>query len=153
MVLFLCRSIRNEKCNVMNYDNVDTPLYKSVMAGLATGIIAACINLAYNFVYRGITQFAPSISVINVATIIFASTLICIVAGLLFYFIVEYLKKDTKIFRWIFIIITLIVIASALLIGGMSGKFEGLYFGVVVITSICSAFLIPWLFSHKNAFF
>ena len=50
----------------MNYDYVETPLYKSVMAGLAVGIVATCANLLYGFIYKDVTQFSPSFAVINV---------------------------------------------------------------------------------------
>lgn len=141
----------------MDYDYEQTALSKCILAGLATGIIIIPISLVYNFIYRHVTSFSLS-WVINVTWVIFSSFIICILAGLLFYFIVPYLKKSKMTYYLLFIIITIVVIFFGLhfqrsdsLI--LSEQFRGLYFGDVIITGIASAFLIPWLAQHKNAFF
>src|SRR4051812_21403413 len=92
----------------MDYDYPHTPLSKSVMAGLATGIMATVINLIYNFIFRGITKLSLSVSVINVSTIIFATMILCIIAGLIYYFIVSYFKQRIAIFSALFIALTVI---------------------------------------------
>ncbi len=142
----------------MNYDYSETPLSKSVLAGLATGIIATVLNLIYNFICRGITKLSLSFSVINVSTIIFATVLLCIIAGLVYYFIVLYLKKSIKIYVGLFVVITVIGILLGMTYHrstdlNISRQFEGLYLGMVIITGLCGAFFIPWLARHKNVFF
>ncbi len=141
----------------MNYDYEQTGLSKCIMAGLATGIIIIPINLLYNYIYRHITSFSLS-SIINVTFTIFASFIICILAGLLFYFIVPYLKKSKNLYSLLFIIITIVVIFLGLHIQRsdnpvVSKQFRGLYLGDVIITGIATAFFIPWIVRHKNAFF
>lgn len=142
----------------MNYDYSETPLSKSVLAGLATGIIATVLNLIYNFICRGITKLSLSFSVINVSTIIFATVLLCIIAGLVYYFIVLYLKKSIKIYEGLFIVITI----TAILLGmsyhrstdlNISRQFEVLYLGMIIITGLFGAYVVPWLARDKNAFF
>lgn len=141
----------------MDYDYEQTALSKCIMAGLATGITIIPINLLYNYIYRHITNFSIS-WVINVTSSIFASFIICIIAGFLFYFIVPYLKKSKNLYSLLFIIMTIVVIFLGLHIQRsdnpvVSRQFRGLYLGDVIITGIATAFFIPWLARHKNAFF
>lgn len=141
----------------MNYDYEQTAFSKCVLAGLATGITIIPINLVYNYIYRHITGFSLA-WIINITWIIFASFIICVLAGFLFYFIVPYLKKSKNLYSILFVIITIVAILLGLYIQRsdnpvISQQFRGLYMGNVVITGIASAFLIPWLAQHKNAFF
>jgi len=141
----------------MNYDYEQTAFSKCLMAGLATGIIIIPINLIYNFIYRHITSFSLSL-VINVTSIIFSSFILCMLAGLVFYFIVPYLKKSKNIYTLLFLVITAVVILLGLHFQRsdnpiVSNQFRGLYLGDVIISGLASAFLIPWLATHKNVFF
>ncbi len=141
----------------MDYDYEQTAFSKCLMAGLATGIIIIPINLLYNFIYRNITSFTLS-WVINITSTIFASFIICVIAGLIFYFIVPYLKKSKNLYSLLFIILTIVVIFLGLSFQRsndpvVSRQFRGLYLGDVIITGIATAFFIPWLARHKNAFF
>ena len=142
----------------MNYDYTETPLSKSILAGVATGIIATVINLIYNFIFRGITHLSLEITVINVSTVIFVTMILCLIAGFVYYGIVLYLRKSMGIFVALFLAIT--AIAVVLGIGfhistdaNISQQFDSLYIGMVLITGLLGAFLIPYLASHKNPFF
>ncbi len=141
----------------MNYDYEQTAFSKCIMAGLATGIIIIPINLIYNFIYRHITGFSLSL-VINITWVIFASFILCILASLVFYFIFSYLKKSRNIYILLFLVITVIVILLGLHFHRsdnpiISNQFRGLYLGDIIISGLASSFLIPWLATHKNAFF
>ena len=144
--------------NRMNYNNIQTPLSRCILAGLATGIIATVINLIFNFIFRGITRLSLSVSVINVSTIIFATVILCVVAGLVYHFIVFYFKKSSNFFVVLFIFLTVVAILSGFNFHRsdnpvISLQFEGLYAGIVIITGFSGAFIIPWLAKHKNVFF
>lgn len=146
------------KSIAMNYTTLQTPLSKSLMAGLATGIIATIINLIFNFVYRGITKLSLLVSVINVETIIFATMLLCIIAGLIYHFIVFYLKKSDVIYTVVFIVLTVIAVLAGFTYHrsadiNVSHQFDWLYSGILIITGLSTAFMIPWLAKHKNFFF
>lgn len=141
----------------MDYDYEQTALSRCILAGLATGITIIPLNLIYNFIYRHITSFSLS-WVINITWVIFASFIICILSGLLFYFIVPYLKKSKAIYSILFVILIIVVIFLGLHFQRsespvLSQQFRGLYFGDVLITGIACAFVIPWLVQHKNPFF
>jgi hypothetical protein len=142
----------------MNYNYTGTALSKSLLAGLASGITTTVINLIYDVVYRGFTHLSLSVSVINVSTIIFATVVLCVVAGLVYHFIVFYLKKSSKFFVVLFILLTVLAILPVFGFHRsdnpvISLQFEGLYAGIVIITGFSAAFLIPWLAKHKNVFF
>ncbi len=141
----------------MNYDYEQTAFSKCVMAGLATGIIIIPVNLIYNFIYRHITGFSMSLA-INVTSIIFSSFILCMLASLLFYFIVPYLNKSKNIYFLLVLVITAVVIFSGFhfqrsdnLI--IAEQFKKLYLGDVIISGLASTFLLPWLATHKNVFF
>lgn len=141
----------------MNYDYEQTNFSKCILAGLATGIIIIPLNLIYNFICRHLTGFSLSL-IINVTWVIFASFIICILAGLLFYFIVPYLKKSKNIYTVLFVVLTILVILLGLHFQRtndpvVSNQFKELYFGDVIIAGLAAAFLIPWFATHKNAFF
>lgn len=128
------------------------------MAGLATGIVATIVNLIFNSAYRGITRLSLSVSVINVSTIIFATVLLCVIAGLVYHFIVFYLKKSYVIFVALFIVLTVLAFLSAFIIHrsadpGVSKTFEGLYAVLAITTGLSGAFGVPWFATHKNFFF
>ncbi len=142
----------------MDYTTKQTPLSRSLMAGLANGIMATIVNLVFNYVYRGITKLSLLVSIINVESIIFATLFVSIIAGLIYHFIVFYLKKSAVIYTVAIIVFTVIAILAGFTYHRsvdlhVSRQFEGLYSGIVIITGLSSAFMIPWLAKHKNAFF
>jgi len=148
----------NQNSFFMNYEYSETPLSRSVLAGLATGITATVLNLIYNFIFRGITKLSLEMSVINVSTIIFATVILCLIGGLVYYFIVVNLRKNSNIFIGLFIVLTVIGVVLGLNYHisndqQISAQFDGLYIGMVIITGVCTAFFIPWLTRHKNVFF
>jgi hypothetical protein len=65
---------------------IQTPLSKSLLAGLGSGIVATMVNLVFNYAYRSITGLTLHNGIINIETIIFFSIITCTVAGLLFHF-------------------------------------------------------------------
>jgi hypothetical protein len=142
----------------MEEDFIKTRSTKSILAGLATGIIATVINLVYNYIYRDVTHFSLTISYINITSIIFASILICMVAGLIYYMLVDYAHKSSMLFSILFVVISALAAFAALGVQRtgniqMEHQFQGLFLGMIIIIGISSAFMIPWLIKHKNWFF
>ena len=131
--------------------------YKSLMAGLFTGLIATLANLIFNFFYRDITAFSLSM-IINATSIIFLSTILLTVAGILYYLLVLYMHKNRAVYIAAFTAVTAICVflatqthrtASHLL----NVEFSGLLLGIVLITGLLGAFMVPYLVRHKNMFF
>lgn len=141
----------------MNYETEQGTFSRSVMAGLFAGIVATLVNLVFDFFYREVTQFNPS-QVVNVASIIFASILFSIVAGLLYYFIVPYANKSRLLFVILFIALTVFFTYLAFTVhrsddAKVSSQFHGLFGGVIIITGVIDALLIPYMARHKNTVF
>jgi FtsH-binding integral membrane protein len=141
----------------MNYETQTGPFYKSLMAGLFGGIIVTLANLAYNFVYRGVTRFNPS-EIINVTSIIFISLLLSLIAGILYYVIVPYAHKSKLVYMILFAVLTVVVTYVAFTVQrssnpNVSAQFHGLFAGIVIITGLTDALLIPYMAKHKNPAF
>jgi hypothetical protein len=140
----------------MNYDYKQTPLSQAVFAGLFVGILATLINLAYNYAFRGITNFSLS-TIVNVSSLIFGSVLLPVVAGVIFYFINLITKKGSSvIFTLLFGVLTVIVIVKALSIQRSpnpqeSIEFRWLFAGVMLTIGGLTTFLVPYLY-RKNYF-
>lgn len=141
----------------MNYEVEQGPFYKSLMSGLFAGIIVTLANLIFNFIYRGITRFNPS-WLVNVTSIIFVSLLLSLVAGILYYLIVPYAKKRTILYIVLFIALTVYVTYLAFNVQRSSdpqvtSQFHGLFAGIVIITGLTDALLIPYMAKHKTIIF
>ena len=80
----------------MDYDYQQTNFSKAVLAGLFAGIAATLANLLYDYVYRDITSYWPS-EIINVSSIIVATTLLLTVAGIIFHLFRQYIKTGVPV--------------------------------------------------------
>jgi FtsH-binding integral membrane protein len=141
----------------MNYETQTGPFYKSLMAGLFGGIIVTIANLMYNFIYRGVTRFNPS-EVINVTSIIFVSLILSMVAGIIYYMIVSYAHKSKMIYIALFIVLTVVVVYGGFSIQrstnpNVTAHFHWLLGGIVIITGLTDALLIPYMAKHENIAF
>lgn len=140
----------------MNYNYRQTPLSQAIFSGLCAGIIAALINLAYNYAIRGITGFSPS-SIINVSSLIFASVLLPVFAGVLFYFFTLWGKKaGGYIFSILFGLLTIFTVVKGLHINRTANPaeiidFRWLFIGVMLVIGVLTTFFIPY-FYRKDYF-
>ncbi len=140
----------------MNHDYQQTEFSKTLLTGVFTGIIATCVNLVYNFIYRGMEGFYPS-EIINVSSIIFI-TMILFVAGALAYFMLtHFAKKGNLIYIVVFSILTLLCIYFSLYVNRSNNpveieKFRGLLLGTVALTGVMLAVLVPYLSKHSESY-
>lgn len=129
--------------------------YRSLMAGLFAGIIITIANLIFNFIYRGVTRFNPS-EIVNVTSIIFVSLILSVLAGILYYLIVPYAGKSKYLFIILFFVLTVIVTYVAFNVtrsssdANVTSQFHGLFAGIVIITGVVNALLIPYMARNKN---
>jgi len=140
----------------MNYDYRQTEFSKAVLSGLFAGIIATLINLAYDYFYRDMTGFQLS-TIINVPSIILASTLLLTIAGLIFYVFKHFIRKGSLIYRVVFLAITIFCVYLSLHAHRSANpvlayEFKWLLFGVVVVLGGLAAFFIPYLFDHEEIY-
>src|SRR5947209_1769069 len=131
----------------MDYDVKQSPFSKSLLTGLFAGIVATVICLAYNIFYRETTGFLPA-DFINVSSIIFVVNLVFLVFGAIYFIFLSSFKKGEIIFIVLFVLLTLLGIWKA----GEANRganhlttmqFRGLLMGIVIISGICAAFLLP----------
>ncbi len=132
----------------------NTSFSRSLIAGLICGIIAAVLNAAYNFYYRKATGFESG-RFIEPLIIFIAFPLLLIIAGLIFFEMVEYVKRGKLLFTVLFLVLMLVAIIVDLFTQGtqplMSGT-RGLLFGMEIITGLLIAFLLPFLATHPKIF-
>jgi hypothetical protein len=131
-------------------------LSKSILAALFVGLIATCIELAFDIAYRGITQYNPSF-IINVPSIIFGTLIASLFAGVVFYLCIKFIKGGIYVFRAVFLIlcIALAIVAFRSHYGGNLPAFKGfsgLLFGVDLIMGVFIIGFIPYFFRHTNSF-
>jgi hypothetical protein len=131
-------------------------LSRSILAALFSGILATTIGIWYDILYRGITQYDPSL-IVNIPSIIFGTLIASLVAGILFYFCVTYIKGGIYVFRLLFLILctALAIVAFRSHYGGNLPAFKGfsgLLFGVDVIVGIFIILFIPYFFRHNKIF-
>jgi hypothetical protein len=138
----------------MNYDYPQTDLSRGILSGLLAGIVAAVANTVFVIIYRSITAFYE-FSGLDITVIIFGSILLSITCGLLFYFLVHYLKRGLTFYRLIVLIVTVLIVLLGIIvrrsvIGEVPNEFKFLVVGTQVILGGLAAFLIPYLFRHDR---
>lgn len=131
-------------------------LSRAILAALFAGLIATFVALVYDIIYRRITQYDPSFFV-NFPSIIFGTLIASLVAGLLFYLCITYIKGGIYVFRIIFLAlcVVLAIIAFRSHYGGNLPAFKGfsgLLFGVDVIIGTFIILFIPYFFKHNKMF-
>jgi hypothetical protein len=139
----------------MDYDYGKPTLFTvSIFAGLFCGFLLSIANLMYDFIYRGITQYDYS-QIINVSSIIFVSLLVLVIAGLVYFFLVKFMKRGAIVYSLIFIALTVLVcvtIVSQQYTGPYAAGFKYLSFGVVVITGVFASVGLPYFAKNNRAF-
>ena len=138
----------------MNYDYPQTDLSRGILSGLLTGIVAAVANTIFVIIYRSATAFYE-FSGLDITVIVFGSILLSIACGLLFYFLVHYLKRGLPLYRLIVAVVTVIIVLLGIIVrrsvmGDVPDEFKFLVVGTQVIIGGLAAFFIPYLFSHDR---
>ncbi|MES2004110.1 MAG: hypothetical protein V4450_06280 [Bacteroidota bacterium] len=131
-------------------------LSKTVLAGVFAGIVATLANLGYDFFFRTLTQFVPA-QIINVATIIFATMLLCTVAGLLYFFVSKFVQKGALVYVIVLSLVTfscmyLSMQATRSADPGITANFRVLLLGIVTISGGLVTLFIPYLMKHQSIF-
>lgn len=138
----------------MNNESFQTPFTKSFLTGLFAGIVITLVCLTFNLVYRTETGFMPT-AIINVASIIFGINILFIVIGIIYYALTRAFKKGELIFIILFSLATIFLAWEAEGVNRsvnhlQTTQFRGLLLGVVLISGIGAAVLLPSLFHSKG---
>ncbi len=140
----------------MNHDYQPTEFSRTLLTGVFTGIIATCVNLVYNFIYRGIEGFYPS-EIINVSSIIFVTMLILVIAAIAYFALTHFVKQGNLIYIVVFGVLTLLCLYVSLHVNRSNNaveteQFRGLLLGTVALTGIMSVVLVPYLSKHSESY-
>ena len=137
----------------MYNDTFQTPLSKSILAGLFAGILATMVCFVFEITYRMVTGYGPS-DFINVSSIIFIVNLILLTAGIIYYGIKSAFKKGNLIFSLLSIATTGFCIWKSESFHRftdykLSLEFSHLLSGILLIVGLF-ALSIPVFFSNKK---
>jgi len=127
----------------------NTSFSRSLLAGIVCGILAAILNLAYTTFYRKATDFT-SFKVVEPLLIFIAFPLLFVIAGFIFFEMVENIKKG----RLYFTILSLLMMGVALVFGlrQLNKGIGDLLFGIILITGLLVSLLLPFLATHPKIF-
>ena len=99
----------------MNYEYTQTDFSRGILSGLFAGLIGAVANMIFSLIFRGITQFYE-FNGVDITVIVFGSILQLIACGLVFYWFVHYLKKGIAVYRFLVLIITVVIFVAGVMI-------------------------------------
>jgi len=127
----------------------NTSFSRSLLAGIVCGILAAILNLAYTTFYRKATDFT-SFKVVEPLLIFIAFPLLFVIAGFIFFEMVENMRKG----RLYFTILSLVMMGVALVFGlrQLDKGIGDLLFGIILITGLLVSLLLPFLATHPKIF-
>jgi len=127
----------------------NTSFSRSLLAGIVCGLLAAILNLAYTTFYRKATDFT-SFKVVEPLLIFIAFPLLFVIAGFIFFEMVENIKKG----RLYFTILSLVMMGVALVFGlrQLDKGIGDLLFGIILITGLLVSLLLPFLATHPKIF-
>lgn len=128
----------------------------SLLAGLLTGIVAAVLSLTYTIIYRDAAHYSGGIIVMPVSIFIGFPILLAIL-GCAHFLVRKYLHFHRKGFA-LFCIAAMILFSLIIILdtrentGLLFSGFRGLCLGLVIISSLLGAFLIPYLARHPDMY-
>lgn len=127
----------------------NTSISRSLMAGLACGIVASVLNVAYGYFYRKATAFTGA-TLLEPLVMFVAFPLLFIIAGLIYFQMVDSIKKGGLLFTFLFLLI--MGIATVLNLSSTESGREGLLLGIILITGVLISILLPFLATHAKIF-
>ena len=129
---------------------------KSILAGLLAGIITALLNLAYMIVYRESTNFATDLVVMPL-TIFIGYPILMVLAASVYFLLQKHFRRGPVWFMSICFIsmialLTLTIRDTRVNHGALLTGARGLFLGMVFISFLLAAFLIPYLARHSKIY-
>jgi hypothetical protein len=128
---------------------------RGILGGLFVGIIAAAVNLLYDYLYRYFTHYQVS-EFVNINSIIFFTIPTLVGAGIVYAILREYVKKGLLLYTVLSVILTAVVafipLGPNMLPNGeaMPASARGLTMGIEIITGLMGAFALPYFAEHQK---
>ena len=126
----------------------NTSLSRSLLAGLVAGLVGAFLAAGYTFFYRKATDIT-GYKIVEPMLIFMVIPIIVISTGLIFFEMVENMKRGRLFFTIISLFVTLAAIVFAL---RLEKGIRELLFGIILITGLLISFLLPFLATHPKLF-
>jgi hypothetical protein len=127
----------------------NTSFSRSLMAGFACGIIAALLNVAFGYFYSKATGFALPILFEPLLSFV-GFPLLFIIVGVVFYEMVEYIKKGRVLFTILFLL--LLLVGIVLSVSNYGKGMKEFMLGITIITGLLLSLLLPYLATHARIF-
>jgi len=127
----------------------NTSISRSLMAGLACGIIAALLNALFSYFYRKSTAFSGA-EYFEPLLIFIGFPLFFLAAGLVFFEMADTMKRGGLLFS--IICICLVLVAVIFWLGNLDQERQGLFLGMTLICGLLLSFLLPYLATHARIF-
>jgi len=130
-------------------------LSRGILGGLFVGILAAAVNLLFDYLYRKFTGYQIS-EYVNINSIIFFTIPTLVAAGIVYALFREYLKSGLLFYTILAIVLTVVVafipLGPNMLPNGQSmpASARGLTMGIEIITGIMGAFALPYFAEHEK---
>jgi hypothetical protein len=128
---------------------------RGILGGLFVGIATAVLGLAFDFIYRKVTNYQFS-EYININSIIFFCIPTLVVGGIVYSLLLEYVKNGLVVYITLCIVLTIVVafipLGPNMLPTGkqMPGSARGLTMGIEIITGVMGAFALPYFAKHAE---
>lgn len=126
-----------------------TSFTRSLMAGFASGIVAALLNVVYSYVYRNATGFDGA-ALFTPLLIFIGFPILFVITGVILYEMIDRIKNGRMWFTVLFLL--LMMLALVFDVNRQPKGSEGLLLGIILITGLLMAFLLPYLATHAKVF-
>ncbi len=137
----------------MNYEYKTSLLSRAVLGAVFTGIFVSAVNMAFDYIYRSITQYSFS-EVINFPSLIIFSMLSLLAAGVIYFLVIKFLSNSV-VYTLFFVALTIALLFVHLgktMPNGVAlpASAHGLTMGIFIITGLASAFVVPYMANHSK---
>jgi hypothetical protein len=131
------------------------PLSRGILGGLFVGILAAAVNLLFDYLYRKFTHYQIS-EFVNINSIIFFTIPTLVAAGIVYAILKQYVRNALIIYIALALVLTVVVafipLGPNMLPNGkaMPDASRGLTMGIEIITGLMGAFALPYFAEHEK---
>jgi cellobiose-specific phosphotransferase system component IIC len=128
---------------------------RGILGGLFVGILAAAVNLFFDYFYRKITHFQNS-EFVNINSIIFFTIPTLVAAGIAYAILRQYVRKGLLWYTILALVLTAVVafipLGPNMLPNGdaMPASARNLTMGIEIITGLIAAFALPYFAEHQK---
>jgi hypothetical protein len=128
---------------------------RGILGGLFVGILAAAVNLLFDYIYRQVTHFQDA-EFVNINSIIFFTIPTLVAAGIVYAIFKEFVKRGALWYTIIALVLTAVVafipLGPNMLPNGdpMPETARGLTMGIEIITGLIGAFALPYFAEHQK---